>query len=715
MNNKFEKTFYVTLNPNSKFIRIFIFFNFVIFLLLNLTLSTSKNSFAQTTENGLKELFAIFTEEEIVVSALKRPRTVSKSPAIMSVITARQIKQMGFRTLSDILKIVPGFDIHMDNNGEKEFLVRGVFDGNSQKVKVLIDGHSVNEPGSGGASFNFFDLVVENMKRIEIIRGPGSALYGQNAFLAVVNVITKDTEDIDGFQWTISGGRFDTQNYNVLFGKEYGDLKISGFLDYFDTEGFSKKIERDIILPPDSGSMAPGRSQNEKEKTDLNLKLSYRNLEFHGKYMKRRKEGYAGFDDALSDDTLWKDTYIFGELIYRLALGERLNMLTKAYYDQYNNDAFLEVRPDGYTDVSTFGGILFPDGWKGLTRIKYRTFGFENQLNYNVFKGNELTFGLQYEWIHQGDIHFGANFHPLTIIDLATFAPLASFQDFSSDLPFTRRATRQIWALYLQDEWNITDDIDLTVGVRHDQFSRFAGTTNPRFGLIWRFMEDAHLKFLFATAFRAPNFNELFLINNPSTIGNPNLDPEKINTFEVGLGYNFTRHIRGNINYFFNRIRDRIVLGGGSPKQFQNSGGARIMGVEAELKADFGNDNYAYANYTFQKAEETRNRNRLPFAPEHKANFGVNVGFWKYANANLHTFVSGPRPREDGDTRRNLPSYALVDLTLIGKNFVDNFEIRGSVHNLFDKSYKDPAKVDTVPTDFPQQGRSFIVELRYEF
>jgi iron complex outermembrane receptor protein len=207
----------------------------------------------------------------------------------------------------------------------------------------------------------------------------------------------------------------------------------------------------------------------------------------------------------------------------------------------------------------------------------------------------------------------------------------------------------------------------------------------------------------------------LFLINNPSTIGNPNLDPEKINTFEVGLGYNFTRHIRGNINYFFNRIRDRIVLGGGSPKQFQNSGGARIMGVEAELKADFGNDNYAYANYTFQKAEETRNRNRLPFAPEHKANFGVNVGFWKYANANLHTFVSGPRPREDGDTRRNLPSYALVDLTLIGKNFVDNFEIRGSVHNLFDKSYKDPAKVDTVPTDFPQQGRSFIVELRYEF
>ena len=108
-------------------------------------------------------------------------------------------------------------------------------------------------------------------------------------------------------------------------------------------------------------------------------------------------------------------------------------------------------------------------------------------------------------------------------------------------------------------------------------------------------------------------------------------------------------------------------------------------------------------------------RNRLAFVPVHKANFGVNVGFWKYANANLNTFVSGPRPREDGDTRRDLPSYTLSNLTLIGKNFIDNFEIRGSVFNLFDKSYDDPAPMDTVPTDYPQQGISFRIELQYKY
>ncbi len=169
MNNKFEMSFKNRLSQNIKYIRIFIPLNTAIFVLVVLTLSIYGDSYAQSNETGLEEMFAIFSEEEIVVSALKRPRAVSKSPAIMSVITARQIKQMGFRTLSDILEIVPGFDVQMDKNGEKEFIVRGVFDAESSKVKVLIDGHSINEPGSGGASFNFYDLVVENIKRYIVI------------------------------------------------------------------------------------------------------------------------------------------------------------------------------------------------------------------------------------------------------------------------------------------------------------------------------------------------------------------------------------------------------------------------------------------------------------------------------------------------------------------------------------------------------------------
>ncbi|MCP4458296.1 MAG: TonB-dependent receptor, partial [Cytophagales bacterium] len=263
----------------------------------------------------------------------------------------------------------------------------------------------------------------------------------------------------------------------------------SGFLDYFDTNGFSRTIEKDIVFG-DPSSMSPGRSHNEKEKTDLNLKLSYRNLEVKGKYLNRRKKGYIGFDYALNNETTWKDTYLFGELIYKSHLSDKLDMTSRAYFDQYESQATPVVsRPDGFLGI-------YPDGIKGIARFKISTIGFENQLNYNVFDGNELTFGFQYEWIHQGDIRYRANINPLTLM------PLPSFTDFTHDLPFTRKATRHIWAFYLQDEWNITKDIDLTIGVRHDQFTRFGATTNPRLGFIWRFIEDANLKILFATAFR---------------------------------------------------------------------------------------------------------------------------------------------------------------------------------------------------------------------
>ena len=676
-------------------------FNLTMFLLLSILLSNLTHLYAQNKETGLEDMFAIFTEEEIVVSALKRPQTVLKSPAIMSVITSKQIKQMGFRTLIDVLKIVPGFYVSMDETGEREIAVRGVLDDASQKIKVLIDGHSINDVWRGGAMWNFDDLPVENIKRIEVIRGPGSALYGQNAFLAVVNIITKDTDDIDGFQVTTSGGSFSTQNYNLLFGRELGDLKISGFLDYFDTQGFSRKIEQDVLFPS-AASRSPGQSQNRKEKTDLNLRLSYNNLEVKAKYMKKRRKDYIGVGDALNEESILRDTYMFTEFTYKLSLSEKLNMTPKVYYDQYNYDPFFEQRPDGHLGV-------YPEGIKGQLRFKQRTIGFENQVNYKLFEGNELTFGLQYEWIHQHDIKYGKNSHPITNANLTTVT------DFTHDLPFTRKATRHIYAFYLQDEWNITKDIDLTIGVRHDRFTRFEGTTNPRVGLIWRFIEDAHLKLLLATAFKAPSFQEMFLTNNSVKIGNPSLDPEKINTFEIGLGYHFTEHMRASINYFYNRIRDKIILDTATPKQFQNGGGSRIHGIEAEWKADFGNDNYVFANYTFQDAEDTRNRNRLPDVPVHNGNIGLNAAFCKYTNANLTTHISGPRPREDGDTRRDIPAQALVNMTLIGKNFIDNFEVRGSVFNLFDKSYYDPAPQNTVPTDYPQQGRSFTIELRYQF
>ncbi|MCP4269568.1 MAG: TonB-dependent receptor, partial [Candidatus Brocadiaceae bacterium] len=574
---------------------------FELFFLSAITVTSAffnEDAKADEETNAVLEEIRWLQAESIITIATRHETPISKAPGIATVITAKQIKYMGFRTLVDVLKTVPGFDVSMHSLGTRNISVRGGGFRNLGRIKFLIDGHSVNDPFWGGAMNNFYDLVVENIKRIEIIRGPGSALFGKNAFVGIVNIITKDTDDIDGFQWTLCGGSFDTQNYNMLFAKEYGDVKISGFFDYFDTEGFSRTIEHDILFPAPF-SKSPGRSQNEREKTDLNIKLSYKNLEFKGKYMKKRREAYIGLDDALTENNDLKDTYTFAELTYNnLSIGEKLSMTPRAYFDRYDFDWFLESVPDGFIQPIPFPpfSILFPNGFQGLTAITLNTLGFEDQFNYDVFDSNRLTFGFQYEWLYQNNERSAK----YTVDPSNNFFPIDPPQDFSNTFPFTRRkATRQIWSLYLQDEWNVTENIDLTVGVRYDNFTRFGGTTNPRFGLVWRFIEDAYLKFLFATAFRAPNFREMFLKNNPVLEGNTSLDPEKVNTFEFQVGYNFTKNIRGNINFFLNRIRDQIVLvpqSGTTKEKYQNRGGTRIKGVEAEIKADFGDDNYAYAN-----------------------------------------------------------------------------------------------------------------------
>ena len=665
------------------------------------------------SEEAIIEEIRWLHEEYLISIATKHETPLSKAPGVATVITAKQIKQMGFRTLADILKTVPGYDVQMNGIGTKNVSVRGGGFQNSEKVRFLIDGHAINDPYWGGAMNNFWDMVVGNIKRLEVIRGPGSALFGKNAFLGVVNIVTKDIADIDGFQWTGSGGSFDTQNYNMLFAKEYGDIEISGFFDYFDTNGFDEKLERDTQFTK-PWSMSPERTNNKREKTDLNLKLSYKNLELKGKYMKKRRDAYIGIGGALTDDNNLEDTYIFAELVYNLSLGEKLKMTPKAYYDRYDFDWKLESLPEGFVDPF---GRPYADGIKGLTALTLNTLGFEDQFNYDVFDGNRLTFGFQYEWLYQHNAR-SANltFDPSGAISpFGLFGAVSPPQDFSDTFPFTKdKKTRQIWSLYLQDEWNITENIDLTVGVRHDNFTRFEGTTNPRVGLVWRFIEDAYLKLLFATAFRAPNFREMFLQNNALIEGNSNLDPEKINTYEFQVGYNLTQHINGSVNFFYNRTRDLIILAlqPGSSYKYQNSGGSRVAGAEAEIMADLGGDNYAYANYTYQNAKNT-DRNRLMDMPVHKANFGVNMRVTKYINADLHTFVSGRRPREIGGTRDDLPSYAVVDCTLIGKNFMDNFEIRGSVQNLFDKDYADPSGL--VPSNNPQPERSFRVELRFQY
>ncbi len=665
------------------------------------------------------------TGEEVTI-ATRRETQISKAPSIVTVITGEEIKHLGYRTFVEILRTVPGFEILKKADfGDVIPAVRGLASDN--KIRVMLNGHLINNPLRGGAFGNFDDFPVENIKRIEIIRGPGSAMYGENAFTAVINIITKDAKDIDGVRVSSGYGSFDTYDENIVFGKTYGKVNISGMMHYRQTDGFDGVVESDNQTRIDnalssfgfsSTSQAPGRVEDGRQEYDLNLKAVYQDIYFEGWYSNRNRSPFIGPQYALNDESDVESNYVFGEAGYKKTFEERLTLKPRVYYDQFDHNTYIESFSEGVTlplDADKDGNYdtlnTYPDGFIGNGQVIQRIVGTEIPFDYELFDGNVITLGLEYRLINQTNVRFMSNFNP------ATYDALDSVQNFSDTYPYLKEATRRLWSVYLQDTWDITDTVNLTLGARHDQYSDFGGATSPRTGLTWAFMKDASLKLLYGKAFRAPSFMEMFSANQPAIQGNEDLEPETINTYECGLSYKFNKHVTSSVNYFYNNVENLIVLrtleSAQNTSRYENFGDAHVQGVEMETKVDIVKGNYVFMNYTFQNAEDD-DGDDLPFVANQKGNFGVNAHYWKYINTNLSTFVSGRRSREEGDARDDLPAYALLNLSVIGKEFFKTMEVYGTVYNLLDKDYSDPGPV-SIPEDLPRPGRTFFIGLSYQF
>lgn len=451
---------------------------------------------------------------------------------------------------------------------------------------------------------------MENIKRVEA----GSALYGANAFVAVINVITKGARDVDGLEVRAGGGSFGTQHYNLLFGKEYSGLEIAGAFDYLETNGPDSYVKQD-------GVGRSGYTQEWKNKSDAALKVSYGGFYFNGRYINREDGDYVGILNNLSDKSRIKTEQYLGEVGFNHTFGETLEVYVKAYYDQFHRVPYFEMVP---------GGVIpaFPNGMLGGPDWKERTTGVEVHTNYKLTNNNTLTIGAMAENRKTFDLMAFSNFSPLT------GAPLDSVQNVSDWANFNEEKSRHVSAVYLQDIWEIASSLEATFGVRYDKYSDFGDTVNPRLGVVWNFSEKANLKLLYGTAFRAPGFEELYNKNNPFSAGNPNLDPEEMETYEASLGYSFSERARVMLTYFKNTYTKKIQI---APDPaipgllwFENSGGAKVDGVEAEFRFNFTDGASIYGNYTYQNPRDKDTGGRLPDTPDHKGNVGTNVALFNH-------------------------------------------------------------------------------------
>jgi iron complex outermembrane receptor protein len=615
---------------------------------------------------------------------------------------------MGAKHLADALQTVPGMHSFRNSFGTYQLGIRGDVRLYQNVILVMINGHPINEGWRNAATITHDTMILNNVKRIEVIRGPGSALYGANAFAGVVNVITKGAEDVDGWELTAGGGSYDTQQYNLIYGKTYNDLNVVFNYNYFNTHGFRGLIERDA-LSPSPFSLAPGRTNGDDEKYDIALNLEYKGLKFDGRWVDRERDLPVAVTSILTKWSVDNFTDYYLNLSYERDLGEDLTLMGKVYRNHFRIREDYQYAPPG---VSFQTGPFPKNGSINIESVKDNRTGFEIQATYKLSSSNSVVAGTSYEEMKQYDPKRRSNVFVVyvPVISFGFINPLPSVRDLSDIQNANRSVKRNFKAFFMEDIWDITDNLRLTAGVRWDDYSDFGSEVSPRAGLTWEFFKGYDLKLLYGHAFRAPSFLELYNIR----FANPDLDPETIDSYEISLGADFTPSLTSRVTFFHNEGKDNVVAVSGAA---QNENKTRSQGVEVEARYDFPRGTYLAMNYTYVRSISPHVTIRNWWSPRHLGNVMANIRLSRYLNFYADCHIEDGFRRDIGDSRNNMAGYAVVNTTLIARNFLKEYgglELRGSIYNLFDKDYTSP-EYPEIPNDMPQPGRNFIVEVKYKF
>jgi len=674
---------------------------------------------------SLEEEMAWLRAETFVITASRVLESIKKSAASITVITEQDIEVMGARYLVDVFKNVPGMSSWYYIDGTYKIDSRGFVKSTGQHILFMVNSHPLNESFIGGFG-TFLTMTVENVKQIEIIRGPGSALYGANAFAGVINVITKSAQDIDGFEVIARAGSYQTQHYNALYGKRFNEMGLTLNVNYYQTDGYEAQIERDrqtLIdqLLPFNASLAPGNTENFEEKFDISAQLEYKGFMLEGRYIDGDKARPISLANNLTEGNRepWMDYYI--NLSYEYEVSEQWNLSGKVYRNHNSFENKVQAYPPGAALPTAPLGLpeVFPDGVIAeLSHDNDRT-GIELQTQYKLAEANTVVAGVTYEKMDLSNIKQTANFQYTPIQNVLVRLP--AMWDFPEEESYNKSVSRTFTAGFVEDLWDLTEDFRLTLGARYDHYSDFGGSFNPRAGAVWQFAEGYDLKVLYGRAFRAPSFYELYSRNNPSFVGNPDLEPEIVNTYELSVGADITDSLSTRLTGFRNDFKDSVEIvntidsSGFSQRIFENKSELRTQGVEVELTYDFGKGSYMGINYTFQDGKNLDTDEGFWYNPEHKGNVLANIRLTKYFNLLTNLYFEGARKRAEGDPREEPEAFTVLDVTLIARKFIESLELRASVYNVLDEEYAIATQEDSLPVDFPMPGRSFLFEARYAF
>ncbi|NOR68450.1 MAG: TonB-dependent receptor [Methylomarinum sp.] len=650
------------------------------------------------------------------------------SASVTTVITAQQIDTMGATELDQVLETVPGLHVSIQAvTNDTVYSMRGIQNGVNAQVLVLLNGTRFSVPYKG-SSMTGMRLPVEAIQQIEVIRGPGSALYGADAFAGVINIITKKAKDIDGTVIGVRGGSWDTQSVWGQHSNQLLGWDIATSLQYAHNNNDGDRIiNSDLQSQFDrnfstDASLAPNEMQTKLERWNAHLNLQRKHWDIDFWAFNEVDAGLlAGAGGALDDEgKLNGQNYLTDLKFSSEDLVDDWEFLAHASYLYTNIDAEIHNFPDGTllpidgngeinpTVPFVLNPTFFPEGVLSEIGIENQVASFEMSSIYKGFDDHllRLTSGFRYEQVRTKESrNFGKGITVGTLTNVT-----------GTNFVFLPDSQRSIWSVALQDEWQISQDWQLTAGVRYDEYSDFGSTFNPRVALVWGINEQLSAKLMYGQAFRAPSFLEQKQQNSQLFVGNPSLKPENIETVELAFDYRPIENLRLASNFYFYEIEDLIAtsLGGTTVPTVNNSEGQTGVGTEFEWDWQFHEQWNLKGNYAWQYARNEETKGRVIGVPEHQIYVAAAWQFLPKWQLQTQFNWVGHRLNFEGSTNSELKDYETIDITVNSKRFFGYVDFTASARNVLDSHGKEPA-INSYPDNFPIASRSFYLETTVHF
>lgn len=658
-------------------------------------------------EAEMAELMALLDTETRV--ATRNKMNADFVPGMVSVMHGDELKKLGARNGAEALNLVAGIYVTEGNRGEYRVQVRGV--GTTlagSNVKILLNGLPMNSAASGAADA-VLRIPIEQLKRVEVIRGPGSALYGEFAMTGVVNLITRTDSNAVGVRTGSDGYR---QGDVMASGSS-----VSGVAWHANVSGWGRS-ETGRESGPDNFTRhgfghAPGAVDDDYAGKMLLTAVEYEGYRLSTQLLDVERGDYFG-RNALADI----DPERAREKLFGLAFDKSWQVT-----DAVTTTLTLSTLRTEFNDSSSLTipkGVDPPGPRPPITEDRYR-------VNENTSQQYRADLKFDAELTDAHTLLWGLGYTDMTIEESASrlFVPGGEVQNLTPNRALVLEgASREIASAYLQDQWRVTDSLEVTLGARYDRYDDWGDNLAPRFAAVWQPL-DAHIvKFQYAQSFRPPTLEE----SNPGPQAFPggittsDVTAEELTSTELAYIYRHSGRIfRATV--FKTDIENLIEFfqNPGSSPLYRNRGEINSWGGELEWEQYFDREWKLVANVSYVDAEDSMVNDTLVGAAHWLGNLSLSWDMSPDINLTGRVRYVGEQEgwgdRVNGNQAATYDAYTTLDAVVSWDNAWDvrGLELQAGANNLLDEAYETVPNPAQYPAGLTEEGRTVWISAGYRF